>query len=183
MLENYAKCYMDYQIDKKKCQIFSSPPKKQKILFFHSCQSARGNMYKDKILEFLPLVEFNYSYYNMIIKIDGNGSLGTDCRINCFPTSLILYQCKMNSLMRMWDMEFHRGDKIQGIGRGLVEPYWLRLWISAPWWNFTTPHVHSLYNLWIVIFFFFNYMFFVIFKKKKKLTPHFKFLFLILIPI
>lgn len=86
----------------KKCQIFSSPPKKnQKILFFHSCQSARGNMYKDKILEFLPLVEFNYSYYNMIIKIDGNGSLGTDCRINCFPTSLILYQCKMNSLMRM----------------------------------------------------------------------------------
>lgn len=164
---------------------FLIPPKKnpQKILFFHSCQSARGNMYKDKILEFLPLIEFNYSYYSLIIKSDGNGSVGTDCRINCFPTSLILYQWKMNSLMRVWDEKFHRGDKIQGIGRGLVEPYWLRLWISAPWWNFTTLHVHSLYNLWIVIFFFFNYMFFVIFKKKKKLTPHFKFLFLILVPI
>lgn len=155
----------------------------KKYCFFHSFQSARENMlYKDKILECLPLIEFNYSNYNMIIKSDGNGSLGTDCIIHCSPTSLILYQCKMNSLMRVWDEKFHRGDNIQGIGRGLVEPYWLRLWISAPWWNFTTPHEHSLYNLWIVIFFFFNYMFFVIFKKKK-LTPHFKFLFLILIPI
>lgn len=66
------------------------------IIFFHSFQSARENMYKDKILECLPLIEFNYSNYNMIIKSDG-----TDCIIHCFPTSLILYQCKMNSLIRV----------------------------------------------------------------------------------
>lgn len=70
MLENYARCYMDYQIDKKNVRFSHPPPKKtQKILFFHSCQSARGNMYKDKILECLPLIKFNYSY-SLIIKSD-----------------------------------------------------------------------------------------------------------------